>query len=100
MTLTLEGLILLGIREFFVLAMFWHRGCFSSKRGNEIPGGRSPLTVSGDYQGEEGNHQIQGACDTPTSRRRLFFFQPSIPNGMMQLTGRFCFESFSEMRNS
>jgi|SRR5215813_8287476 len=32
----------------------------------------TPLTVSGGYQGEEGNHQISGACSYPTAASAFY----------------------------
>ena len=34
----------------------------------------TPLTVSGGYQGEEGNHQILGACSYPTAASAFYIF--------------------------
>jgi hypothetical protein len=34
-----------------------------------------PLTVSGGYQGEEGNHQISSACSYPTAAGAFIFLQ-------------------------
>jgi len=32
----------------------------------------TPLTVSGGYQGEEGSHQISGACSYPTAASAFY----------------------------